>query len=258
MKDMVRSFIVSLAILIASVVIGTSMIRAAQIIADSLKVKEADSSARIVSELARILRDKEPSGSREAAEYRKILDSIGSKRVKGVSVGTNPLKGASGAPVVMVEFSDFQCPFSKKFYQQTFPQIEKEYIATGKVKFFFRDLPLEMHQDAKLAAIAARCAGQQGKYWKMFDKLLKGDSFDQGAVKRYAQELGLDMKAFEKGMKNLTIQQAVETDLKEAREFGAQGTPTFFINGRFVNGAVPFDVFKRIIDEELAQQAKEK
>jgi len=250
MKEKVLS--VSLAIMIASAVIGICVLRAAHIVADSLKAHETGTSARIASEVARMINNKEPGGSRDAAEYRKMLDAIGSRRVEGVSTGTNPMKGAAGAPVVIVEFSDFQCPFSKRFYQQTFPQLDKEYIATGKVKFFFRDLPLDMHQFAKPAAIAARCAGQQGKYWEMFDKLLKGDTFDQATMKRYAQELGLNMKAFEKGLEDPAIQQAVENDLKDAQGFGAQGTPTFFINGRFINGAAPLEVFKRIVDEELA------
>jgi len=252
MKDVFRTFIFSLSIIIAALVIGFSVIRAAKIIGDSIKAKQADSSARIVSELVKVLKEKEPSGSREAAEYRRMFESIGSKKVEGVTVGTNPLKGNAKAPVVMVEFSDFQCPFTKKFHQQIFPQIEKEYIATGKVKFAYRDLPLGIHPSAMPAAIAVRCAGKQGNYWQIFDKVLAGDSLDRETFKKYAQESGLPMKAYEECLDKPEIKEAVAEDLKDAEKFGALGTPSFFINGRFVSGAYPFDVFKKIIEEELS------
>ena len=258
MKDPLRSLLFSFSIVIASVVIGASIIRAAKIIGNSIKAKEADGSAKIISELVKTLKEKDLGWAREAAGIRRMPEAIGSKKVEGVTAGTNPIEGNAKAPVLMVEFSDFQCPFSKRFYQQTFPQIDKEYIATGKVKFVYRDFPLGFHPFANPAAVAVRCAGKQGKYWQMFDKLLLGNSLDKETLKKYALELGLNVKTYEECQDAPEIKGAVESDLRDAEKFGVQGTPTFFINGRVISGAYPFDVFKKIIEEELAKSVKTK
>ncbi|MEW6008328.1 MAG: DsbA family protein [Candidatus Omnitrophota bacterium] len=253
MKETLRTLSVVLSIIGASAIIGNSINQSAAIIASSIKTKEADTQTKIISELVKMLKEKDLAQPKEVQPTARMPEVAGSKKVEGVGVGTNPSKGNDNAHVLMVEFSDFQCPFTKRFFQQTFPQIEKEYIETGKVKFAYRDLALAFHPMAKPAAIVARCAGKQGKYWQMFDKLLTGNSLDKETFKKYAQELGLDIKAFEDCQENPEIKEAVEADIKDAEKFGAEGTPSFFINGRFVGGAYPFDIFKKIIDEELTK-----
>lgn len=257
MKDILRSILFSLSIVIASLVIGNSITLAAKIIANSIQAKEADASAKVISELGKTIKEKDFVRPRKVAPDVVMPEAVGVKKIEGVGIGTNPIKGNANAPVLMVEFSDFQCPFTKRFYQETFPQIEKEYIATGKVKFAYRDLALGFHPMAKPAAIVARCAGSQGKYWQMFDKLLTGDSLDKEVFKKYAQELSLNMKAFEDCQDSPQIKEVVENDVEDAGKFGAQGTPSFFINGSFIGGAYPFDTFKKLIEEELAGTLEE-
>jgi len=258
LKNPLRDLSLPAAVVIASVVIGASIVCAAAIIGESIKTKEINTTLRRISDFTKTINRQKSGLLKDAGEGRKMPEAAGSKKIEGITPGINPIKGNINAPVLMVEFSDFQCPFSKKFYQQAFPQIEKEYINTGKVKFAYRDFPLASHQFAKSAAIAARCAGEQGRYWQMFDKLLSGSSLDKETLDKYAQELKLDIKAYEACQAKPAVLKAVESDSKDAAKFGVQGTPSFFINGRFVNGAYPFETFKKIIEEELAKSAKEK
>lgn len=248
MKKSSSHLILSFSIIIAALIVACSVIAAAKIISGSISVIQPDNSSKIASEVVKVLRGPAANGAPEP----------GSKFVEGVTSGDNPLKGKVDAPVLMVEFSDFQCPFSKRFFQVVLPQIEKEYIATGKVKFAYRDLALDFHPFARPAAIAARCAGEQGKYWEMFGKLAGGQSLDETTIKTYVQELDLNEKAYQKCQEAPELSKALENDLQDAEKFGAHGTPSFFINGRLVEGAVPFDVFKKIIDEELEKSDKGK
>lgn len=258
MEKVWRSLVLPGSIVLASVIIGIGLIRAGTIIGDSIKTNNNNSTANIVYELVRAINEK--AGSRMVREpiNQKIPEVIGSKKVTGITLGTNPIKGIASAPVLIVEFSDLQCPFTKRFYQQTFPQIEKDYIATGKVKFAYRDFTLNFHQFAKPAAILARCAGRQGKFWPMIDKLLSAEALDQGAFSRYIQELNLDLALCNKCQSLPEINAAMERDIQDASKLGVQGTPAFFINGRFVSGAQPYAVFKQIIDEELAKSSVKK
>jgi len=255
MKLFSRDSLFSFSVIISALIIGVSIIQAARIITESAKSKEVDILLKSVSELDRMLKEKEAVLPKGAVEKKKT-EAVGSRKVEGVGIGSNPIKGNVNAPVLMVEFSDFQCPYSKKFYQQAFPLIEKEYISTGKVKFAYRDLPLGFHTLAKPAAIAARCAGKQGKYWQMFGKIILSNSFDTEILKKYAQELGLNIKAYDDCLSKDEFQGELESDIKDAAKFGVSGTPAFFINGRFVNGAYPFETFKKIIEEELAKPLK--
>lgn len=256
MKNNWRSLALPYSIVAGSIVIAIGMICAAKIIAESIKTRNAYSSNKIISELVKALNENDAGRNRVAPINQKIPEIIGSKKVDGVTIGTNPIKGVASAPVLIVEFSDFQCPFTKRFYQQTFPQIEKEYISTGKVKFAYRDFTLNFHQFAKPAAILARCAGKQGKYWQMFDKLLMGDSLNNEILKKYTRELNLNLNLSEKCQNMPEINEAVDRDTQDADKLGVEGTPSFFINGRFVSGAQPYELFKKIIEEELAKSTK--
>jgi protein-disulfide isomerase len=187
----------------------------------------------------------------------RIPVRLGSQKFEGVTSGGNQVKGAANAPVLIVEFSDFECPFSKRFYQETFPQIEKEYISTGKVKFAFRDFPLPFHDQAMPAAIASRCAGEQGKYWEMFAKLLSSaEKLDSQVITISAHEAGLNKEEFTSCFNDPASKEQVMKDLKEGAKFNIGGTPVFFINGRKVEGALPFEAFKQVIEEELNSSKK--
>ncbi|MBS1267215.1 MAG: hypothetical protein MAG795_01187 [Candidatus Woesearchaeota archaeon] len=164
------------------------------------------------------------------------------------------VKGDENALVTIVEWSDFECPFCARFYSQTLPQIQKDYIDTGKVKFIYRDFPLNFHANAQKAAEAAECAGEQGKYWEMHDKLFEG-GVESGVslFKTYATEINLNTKKFNSCLDSGKMASEVATDMQAGKQVGITGTPGFIINGKLVSGAQPFGVFKNEIEEALAR-----
>ncbi|RME81522.1 MAG: hypothetical protein D6775_13360 [Caldilineae bacterium] len=167
--------------------------------------------------------------------------------------------GSPDAPVTMIEFSDYQCPFCLRHFQQTMPQIKAQYIDTGKVRYIFKDFPIaSIHPQAPKAAEAAECAGEQGMYWPMHDRLFQGQQAEWNQnpdavniFKGYATELGLDREAFDACLDGGKYEAEVAADLNEGIRAGVTGTPSFFINGRFISGAQPFQVFQQTIDSLL-------
>ncbi len=162
------------------------------------------------------------------------------------------VKGDKNAPVTIVEFSDYECPFCEKFYSETYSQIEKNYIKTGKVKFIYRDFPLGFHQNAQKAAEAAECAGEQGKYYEMHNKLFEnGVSGGTAGFKQYAKDLGLNQNKFNQCLDSGAMAQEVKKDLADGSKLGVSGTPAFFINSQEIVGAQPYAVFEQIIEAQL-------
>ncbi len=164
------------------------------------------------------------------------------------------VKGDKNAPVTIVEWSDYECPYCVTFYKQTFGQIDKEYIETGKVKFVYRDFPLNFHKNAQKAAEAAECAGEQDKYYEMHDKLFEGGvSRGVSSFKQYAKDIGLDTSDFNECLDSGKMASEVRKDMSDGQKAGVRGTPAFIINGQLVSGAQPFENFRKIIDAELAK-----
>jgi len=182
-----------------------------------------------------------------------------------VSIDDDPVKGNPDAPVTVVEYSDFQCPFCSRFFQQTLPLLEENYIDTGKVKLVYKDLPLDsLHPNARATHIAAECADEQEKFWEYHDVLFESQaewqslasSNLQSTLSQYATDLGLQVANFESCMQSQDISDEVIKDTLEAARYGATGTPTFFIgneNDGFIKiiGAQPFAVFQNVIDFQL-------
>ena len=169
-----------------------------------------------------------------------------------VSVDDDPSKGSNDAPVTIIEFSDFECSFCARFYLQTLPQIEENYIQTGKVRFVYRDYPLRFHKHAKMAAEASECAKEQDKYWEYHDILYENqNALDNESLKQYAKDLGLDITEFNECLDSGKMAQEVEKDFQDGVSYGIKGTPTFFINEIKVVGAQPYEVFQQIIEQEL-------
>jgi protein-disulfide isomerase len=163
-------------------------------------------------------------------------------------------KGAASAPITIVEFADFQCPFCGRA-TETIDQVFKEYL--GRVRFYVRHSPLPFHPDAPLAAEAALAAEEQGKLWDMHDKLMASQrNLAREDLERYAQAIGLDMGKFTQALDAQSHQARIDQDIALAEKVGARGTPTFFINGRKLSGAQPIEAFKAVIDEELARAQK--
>jgi protein-disulfide isomerase len=173
-----------------------------------------------------------------------------------IQVGSAPAKGDKKAPVTIVLYSDFQCPFCSRV-GPTLKQIEEAY--GNKVRIAFKHQPLPFHNNARIAAYASMAAHEQGKFWEMHDKLFANQQkLDRQSLDAYAQELKLDMNKFADAMNKEKFKAAVDADQAEAGKVGANGTPTLFVNGRKIVGAQPFDNFKKLIDEELAKATAKK
>ncbi len=172
-----------------------------------------------------------------------------------VSTAGRPARGPANAPVTIIEFSDYECPFCKRA-EVVVQEVVKLY--PDKVKLVYRHFPLEFHAQAKPAAEASACAGAQGKFWEFHDKLFAGTTLTPERYKTIAAEIGLDQAKFDQCIQKGEMKAQVEQDMADAAAVGVTGTPAFFINGRMISGAQPVEKFKEIIDEELASSAAPK
>ena len=182
-----------------------------------------------------------------------------------VSLDDDPVKGDPDAPVTIVEFSDFQCPFCSRFFIQTLPALQENYIDTGKVKLVYRDFPIDsLHPNARPVHIAAECADEQGKFWEYHDVLFENqgqwnrlNSADLSSqLNEYATSMGLNSASFDSCLSSQSIANEVNADYLQAAQYGASGTPTFFIGNEkngFIKlvGAQPFSAFQAAIDAQL-------
>jgi len=158
--------------------------------------------------------------------------------------------GGAKAPVTIIEFSDYQCPFCKRA-EDVVNQVMKTY--GDKVRLVYRDYPLPMHSQARPAAEAAACANAQGKYWDYHAKLFANQSaLGEDKLKQYAKDVGLDGAKFDQCLAEKPGKAAIDKDVEDGGKVGVNGTPAFFINGRMLTGAQPFEKFKQVIDEELS------
>jgi protein-disulfide isomerase len=158
--------------------------------------------------------------------------------------------GPADAPITIVEFSDYECPFCRRWHAEVYKPLLAAY--PGKIRLVYRNLPLtSIHPDALGAAEAAMCAGEQDVYWKYHDKLFSSESLGNNTYVQYAQDLGLNMAVFEACISDRKYQKVIQTDSDFAINLGIRSTPTFFINGLALVGAQPLDVFKQVIDKEL-------
>lgn len=177
----------------------------------------------------------------------------------------HPVRGAASARLILVEFSDFECPYCGRHFRETQPQIDREYVQTGKVRYVFRNFPLEsIHKEALKAAEAALCAGEQQKFWEMHDRLFAHqDALAPKELPGHAAALGLDVNSFEQCVFGGKYGAAVRQDLAEGQKAGVRGTPAFFLavvepGGtrakavKLLPGAYPFSAFKDTIDGLLA------
>jgi protein-disulfide isomerase len=194
------------------------------------------------------------AGLRQRARVATFLEEPEPIRIQ-VKVDGAFVKGPQDAPVTIVEFSDFHCPFCRGAVA-TVKEVLRQFPV--QVKWVFRDFPLpSLHPQAFKAAEAARCAGEQGKFWEYHDILF--DSQDQTTTadfKRFAEQLKLDGARFAGCLDSGKYRAAVEADMKDGTQLGVTGTPTFFINGRMLVGAQPLEQFRKVIERELKRQPK--
>jgi protein-disulfide isomerase len=166
----------------------------------------------------------------------------------------SPARGPANAPIELIEFSDFQCPFCMRAN----PAVQQVLTTYGdRVHFVYRHYPLPNHPNARPAAEAAACAAEQGKFWPYYDRLFANQSRLAAAdLKQHAADVGLDTGKFTACFDTHQFKSVVDADMRAGEEAGVNGTPAFFINGRMLSGAQPFEAFKRIIDEELELKRK--
>jgi protein-disulfide isomerase len=189
---------------------------------------------------------------RTDAKVEKMLPPLLMPKVEVAAEG--PSKGEANAPITIVEFSDFECPFCSRA-EASVKQVMETY--KGKVRLFFRDYPLPFHGNAVKASEAAHCAGDQGKYWEMHEKLFANQqALGVPQLKEHAKGIGLDAGKFDKCLDSGEKAKLVEAAKKAGEAAGVTGTPAFFINGRPLSGAQPFEKFKEVIDAELAAAGK--
>jgi len=185
-----------------------------------------------------------------------------------VKVEGSPFKGKADAPVTLVEFTDYQCPFCKRHATQTMPQIVKDYVETGKVKYVLREFPIRsLHPNAIKASGAALCAGDQGKYWEMHDRIFdEPKKLEPADLTAHAEALSLDTAAFQACIDSDKYGKQINADINDGSKAGVRGTPSFLL-GRtdtgdlkkvhateFLRGAQPYPQFKSAIDKLLAAE----
>lgn len=184
-----------------------------------------------------------------------------------LSVKDDPFKGKKDAKLTLIEFTDYQCPFCSRHVRQTMPQLEREYLATGKLKYVLRHFPIEsIHPYAFKAAEAANCAGEQGKYWEMHDRLFANqNALGLKELPKHAQALGMDLPKFQQCLDSGKHATKIRSDLADGQKAGVQGTPTFFLGLtepndlnlkalRVIRGAQPYVAFKQAIESLLSEQ----
>jgi protein-disulfide isomerase len=211
----------------------------------------------------------------ELKEIRKLLESIDKKGVAQapkrppvpqtakVSIKDSESLGAADAPVTVVEFTDYQCPYCLRFIQQTFPKLREEFIDTGKVRWVIRDLPLGFHKHARKAAQAAHCAGEQDKFWEMRDVLFtNAKKLQEENLPKYAQVIGLDAAAFAACLASDRHLASIDNSIRDARTVQITGTPTFvvgkaashWVEGARIVGARDHKIFEAQISKVLASK----
>lgn len=191
-----------------------------------------------------------------------VAASGGSQEVAGlvqgnsykVSMDNDPFRGSADAPITIIEFSDFHCAFCGRFAAETLDPLLKNY--EGKVRLVYRDYPFQT-SGSVVAALAGECMNEQGKFWEFHDLTFK----NQQALTReqfitYAQQIGVDVATFTTCLDTQKYMDKVKKDVADAQTLGVNGTPAFFVNGRFISGAQPYTVFAAYIDEELGKQAE--
>lgn len=178
------------------------------------------------------------------------------------TVDDDPMLGSESAKITLIEFTDYQCPFCARHFTQTYSQIKKDYIDTGKVKYVSRDFPLSFHPNAQKASEASECADDQGKFWEMHDKLFiaqgewSGLSDAPATFKQYAKDLGLNSSTFDSCLDSDKYKEEVAKDMADGSAAGISGTPGFWIigpdgKGQKISGAYPYDTFKKAFDALL-------
>lgn len=198
------------------------------------------------------LRDKRTAKAKAAflqslRDAAKVEISLAAPRLQ-VPSNNMPVRGNPDAPVRIIEYADYECPYCQQI-QPALDRISDEY--KGRLSFAYKDVPLPNHPNAQAAAEAKHCAAQQGKYWEYHDLLVTTKQYQKNQLRNHAQTLQLNLEAFDLCVDTRAQAGVVAEHLREAQALSLQGTPSFFINGRFFSGALTYEKLREIVDEEL-------
>ena len=229
-------------VLISSAILGAAILGAAFVIQSSLNQASGElASIRSVLGSLPTIAD---TGRADRPRSRPDPERRYSVNLEGA-----PSRGLESAKVAIVEFSDFQCPFCGRV-NPTLQKIQREY--GDQVRIVFKHLPLSIHSKAPAAHAAAEAAHRQGKFWEMHDRIFANQrALEPAVLEGYAQAIGLDMDRYREDIASKDVKKRIDDDTSEAKRLGVTGTPGFFVNGRFLSGAQPFERFQAMIDEEL-------
>ena len=232
-------------LIVAALILGASIVGAAALLQGSL----ASMREEIATVAAAVKAQPAPqpaAPTRPTARRGPDPNQRYSVNVKG-----SPAKGPDAAKVTVVEFSDFQCPFCSRV-NPTMARIHEDY--GDDVRIVFKHLPLRIHPKAPAAHAAAEAAHSQGRFWEMHDAIFADQAgMSPERYREYAEKIGLDLDRYDRDLEAGDVQKRVSGDSAEAEKLGVTGTPAFFVNGRFLSGAQPYESFKRLIDAELDQ-----
>lgn len=218
---------------------------------DGLSREQGDAIISELRQIRQLLEKQQKGGAPPSAE------PAAPERVR-LKLGKEFALGRSDAPLVMVEYTDYQCPFCSRFHTATFPELKKQYIDTGKLRFISRDFPLAFHQHAMKAAEATRCAGEQDKFWQMKDALMINSArLTPDLITSLARDAALDMDKFQACTESGKYQAEIKDGIAAANAIGISGTPSFvvgkvtgeYLEGYKVVGAQPFAVFEKLLKE---------
>lgn len=165
------------------------------------------------------------------------------------TIDDDPYFGPTGAAVTVIEFGDFQCPYTKNFQNGVFKELKNKY--GEKIKWVFRDMPTGRHEFSEESSEAAQCANEQGLFWEYHNLLFERGNAELSSLRAYAKELELDMKNFDECISSHKYLKEINKDYRDGKKAGVRITPTFFINGLKIQGDIPLQTFQQIIDTEL-------
>jgi protein-disulfide isomerase len=233
----------------------------------SIEAQSSDELSWLRTEI-RELRESQKAVQKELQEIKRLLQArpaIAADPLPNdpIDISREPAKGDATARIALIEYSDYQCPFCSRFGKDTYPRLETEYIKTGKLKYVFRDLPLNFHKQAFKAAEAAHCAGEQGKFWQMHDRLFSYQkNLSPEELPGHAEALRLDVAAFQQCLDSGRFAEDIRKDIADASKVGITGTPTFLLGtinrdgtvkvSRKLVGAQQYDAFRATLEGLLA------
>lgn len=236
--------------------------------AEGISARQADTLIRqnseVLEELKQIHKLLEQQLATQPRAQSAALPAVDEKVRVHVTPGGFEV-GSANAPLTLIEYTDYQCPFCRQFHTGTYEEIKKNYIDTGKLRFISRDFPLDMHDNAPRAALAARCAADQGKFWELRQVMIvNANQLQMPNLLAYAADLKLDVDKFSDCVASEKYKPDIVTDLAEGRAAGVSGTPTFilgrmtdgYIDGIRIVGALPYAMFDAKMQSVIGAAAK--